>query len=369
MSRVFQRQGQWWIDFKDAQGVRHRRKVGPNRRIAREVLNGILGNVARRQHLGVIEDSAISFADFADEWWKRIAHTLKPRTQERWSGIIAKHLKPAFPGALRAITSADAERYVGHRVEQGAEPSTINREMTVLKHMLRRAVSWEYLSRNPFLDAQGRPLAGLKPLKEPSGRTRFLNADEIARLLDACTESLSPYLKPFVMAALNSGMRRNEILSLTRRTVDFDNRLVRLEQTKNGEARHVYLNQAAFDALRSLPTPIEPDGSLFPLTPHQATMLFVRAVKRAQLQDFRLHDLRHTFASYQAMAGVAGRGLQALLGHRDARMTMRYSHLSDAWLRAAVDGVVLGTETAPAPELRRNGTYLAPAPQTALSKS
>jgi integrase len=61
----------------------------------------------------------------------------------------------------------------------------------------------------------------------------------------------------------------------------------------------------------------------------------------ALIEDFRLHDCRHTFASYQAMAGIQARGLQTLLGHRDGRMTTRYSHLSDAYLKAAVDGVVL----------------------------
>jgi integrase len=79
-----------------------------------------------------------------------------------------------------------------------------------------------------------------------------------------------------------------------------------------------------------------------------------RAAKRAGIEDFRLHDARHTFASYQAMAGIQQRGLQALLGHKDSRMTMRYSHLSDAYLKAAVNAVNLGglgTE---------NGTYLAP---------
>ena len=67
MSRIFQRErnGPYWIDFKDASGVRHRRKIGPSKRVAREVLDGILGQVARRQYLGVIEDSAISFTDFA----------------------------------------------------------------------------------------------------------------------------------------------------------------------------------------------------------------------------------------------------------------------------------------------------------------
>jgi integrase len=214
----------------------------------------------------------------------------------------------------------------------GTAPATVNREITVLKHIMRRAVLWEYLSRNQ--------VAGLKALKEAPGRTRFLSPDEIARLLDACEQSESPYLRPFAIVAMNTGMRRNEILSLSRRSVDLENRFLTLRDTKNGSARHVYLNEAAFEALRSLP--IRLDGRLFPLEPNQTTMLFVRAAKRARLEDFRLHDLRHTFASYQAMAGVAGRGLQVLLGHKDARMTMRYSHLSDAYLRAAVNSVNLG---------------------------
>jgi integrase len=340
VSRLFRRDHDWWIDFKDARGVRHRKKVGPNKRVAKEVLDGILGNVARRQHLGVIEDSAISFADFAEVWWKRVAHTLKPRSQERWRGILDGHLKPSFPGALRAISAGGAAAYVARRVEHGAQPSTVNREMTVLKHMMRRAVEWEYVSSNPFLDSQGRPLAGLKALREPSGRTRFLSLEEIDQVLAACATSQSPYLRPFVVIALNTGMRRNEILGLTRKSVDWANHFLTLTDTKNGETRHVYLNDAAFAALQSMPPRLD-TPRLLPLGPNQVTMLFGRAMKRARIEDFRLHDLRHTFASYQAMSGVAARGLQALLGHRDGRMTMRYSHLSDAYLRAAIDGVVL----------------------------
>ena len=123
MSRVYRRDRSWWIDFKDAAGVRHRRKVGASKRIAKEVLNGILGNVARRQHLGIIEESAISFADFAKVWQERVKPTLKPRTQERWFGVVDNHLKPAFPGALRGITQADAECYVARRVEAAPPPT------------------------------------------------------------------------------------------------------------------------------------------------------------------------------------------------------------------------------------------------------
>jgi len=75
-------------------------------------------------------------------------------------------------------------------------------------------------------------------------------------------------------------------------------------------------------------------------------MALRRILKRAGIEDFRLHDARHTFASYQAMAGLQPRALQELLGHKDARMTMRYSHLANAYLRAAVDQVVIGVEKA-----------------------
>lgn len=83
----------------------------------------------------------------------------------------------------------------------------------------------------------------------------------------------------------------------------------------------------------------------FPFGPNQLSMAFRRAVKRAGIEDFRLHDARHTFASYQAMSGTQGRGLQALLGHKDGRMTLRYSHLSDAYLRDAVHRINLGSES------------------------
>jgi len=134
-------------------------------------------------------------------------------------------------------------------------------------------------------------------------------------------------------------MRRNEILSLTRTSVDWVNNIANLDQTKNGEARHLPLNRAAVAALRSLPARI--DGRLFPFKPNQVSVALQRAVRRARIEDFRLHDQRHTFASYQAMAGTQSRGLQSLLGHKDGRMTARYSHLSDAYLRTAVDAVVI----------------------------
>jgi integrase len=161
-------------------------------------------------------------------------------------------------------------------------------------------------------------------------------------LLAACKHL--PYLRVFVLVALNTGCRRNEILGLTRATVDWQLRGATLTVTKNGEARRVYFKDLALEALRSLPVRL--DGKLFPQKPHAVSAAFERAARRAGIENFRLHDLRHTFCSYQAMSGVAPRGLQELMGHKDPRMTARYSHINDAYLRAAVDGVQLGGNAA-----------------------
>jgi integrase len=284
--------------------------------------------------------------------------TLKPSTQERWFGLLRLHLQPAFPGALRAVTLAAAEGYIARRCAAGVAPSTVNRKVTMLKHMLARAVRWNYLGEYR--------LAQLKPLAEPEGRTRYLAPDEIAPLLAACdfqdarTALARGYLRPFVLVALNTGMRRNELLSLTRRSVDWANRFVTLEKTKNGAVRHVYLNATALETLRSLPARID-DERLFPFTPSQISMAFGRAATRAGINEFRLHDLRHTYASYHAMSGIQPRGLQALLGHRDARQTARYSHFADEYLRAAVERVNLGALLESGPDRSKNGTYMAPA--------
>jgi integrase len=383
MSRVFKRDGGWWIDYNDASEVRRREKVAASKRVAEEILNKTLDKVAREKFLGLVEEKeeGISFARFVDEvWLKRVEHTLRPRTLTRWKGIVENHLKAAFRGALRAIDLAAVELYRAHRLQaltckacdgkQSPEgptcsdcdgtgkapavtPSTVNREVSILRHVLKRAVEWKYLHQYR--------LAGLKQLPEPDGRTRFLELDQIDSLLRECETSRSRSLKPFVLIALNTGMRRGEILGLTRKSIDWANKIATLSHTKNGDARKVHLNDTAIDALRLLP--IRFDGRLFPLKDaHTVSRSFRRAVERAGIEDFRLHDLRHTFASHQAMAGTAGRGLQELLGHKDGRMTARYTHLSDGYLKAAVNGLNLGAREGNSPE---DGTHLAPAQKAA----
>ena len=109
-----------------------------------------------------------------------------------------------------------------------------------------------------------------------------------------------------------------------------------IEATKNNERRLVPINDTLYGVLKSLPVHLGTD-LLFPeITGLQLTVAFRRACKRAGIKDFRFHDLRHSFASYLTMDGENLRTVQTLLGHKDLRMTMRYSHLSPEHLRDAV---------------------------------
>jgi integrase len=102
------------------------------------------------------------------------------------------------------------------------------------------------------------------------------------------------------------------------------------------------LNETAFETLRALPRPMTKDSPLFPFKPENLSVQFRRIAKRAGIEDFHLHDLRHCFATAHAIGGTSMRGLQSLLGHRTAAMTQRYAHFSDPALRAAVETVQIG---------------------------
>ncbi len=332
----------YWVAWQEA-GRRRRKRAGRDLRVAGELLKGLEANVIKKESLNIVEDTKRSFADFVDkDWAPRCLPHMTERTAERWRSILRIHLKPFFAGPLRLISVSRVEHYVSKRAQAGAAPATIHGEVRVLSHILRRAVSWEFLARNPLVDGQG--ASRLKPIKLPRGRTRFLSHDEIHRLLVEARRCRSPYVRPFLIVALNTGMRRGEILSLTRKSVDWERRTAFLEHTKNGESRMVHLNAEAFAALKSLPVRI--DGKLFPFKEPNIISHDVAAVlKRAKIEGATLHSLRHTFASYHAMAGMNQRGLMGLLGHKDSRMTTRYSHLSEEFLKEAVENLNLGGES------------------------
>jgi len=172
-------------------------------------------------------------------------------------------------------------------------------------------------------------------LKKNNKRLRFLSEEEIERLLPECAE----HLRQIAVCAINSGMRKNEILTLKWKQIK--NGLVYLDKTKNGESRQVPIN----DDLAELFKEIRREQGL--TSKHVFTYYgrrikridraFNAALDRADIQDFKFHDLRHTSASHFIMRGGSLKELQEILGHKDIKMTMRYAHLSQEQKKKAVN--------------------------------
>jgi integrase len=145
----------------------------------------------------------------------------------------------------------------------------------------------------------------------------------------------SDNFRPFLVTALHTGMRHGEILKLTWEDVDLVNKLVRVKESKSGKSRSIPMNQTLFDLLRELPSRFE-KGPVFPAQRTHVNQTFRRLCSKAEITNFRFHDLRHTFASYLAMANVPMKNIQEYLGHGSLAMTMRYSHLAPSHHRQAI---------------------------------
>jgi integrase len=207
--------------------------------------------------------------------------------------------------------------------------ASVNREMSCLQHLFTKAVEWELIEQSPF--TRGRSLK----LKENNKRMRFLNEDEIQALLDACPE----YLKWIVETAILAGMRKSELLNL--RWDDIRGGFIYLQETKTMEPRQIPVS----DDLDSVFREIRQEHHLkseFIFTHYGRRVRdidygFRGAVRRAGIEDFKFHDLRHTFASQVLLHGGSLKDIQELLGHKSMDMTLRYSHLSQEHKLQAVN--------------------------------
>jgi integrase len=317
----------YYLSWVDAWGVRHRKKAkGSSYRSAMRELEAEHLRVEQAKILGYPPPTNDAFKKVADKFIKYQEARLTPREFVRQEAIVNKRLKPFFADSAASIRRVDIQRYITKRSRVVA-PGTVRKEFNTLKHLLRLATEWEIIFINPA--------HGVKTPMVPAGRVRYLQPSELVTLLDHCPD----WLRPIVVLAVCTGMRRSEILGLRRLDVDLMNERILLRQTKNGEGRIVQTNRMATSALRTLPTMSgeSPLQMLFSrMTPEQVSVAFLRACREAKIADFHFHDLRHTAASWMRMSGADIHTVAQLLGHKDLRMAARYQHLSPAFLAEAV---------------------------------
>jgi len=327
--KIFQaKSGKWVIDFT-CKGRRITRVIGPSKREAEAAAAAIKTDLIREKYDLIRKRQEVLFETHADEFLELYSK----QNKRSWARdeISLNHLKEFFRGKnLSEITPDAIEKYKLERRAAEISDATINRELACLKTMFNKAIEWERVKTNPA--------ARIKKFREANTQERILTADEMKRLL----ETAGPALQPILSLALNTGMRRGEILGLRWRDVDFVKGFILIEDSKSGKARKVPMNGLLFDLLRDMKREgefvfpsMDSQGQVQPM--RDVKTAFKGACRRAGIKGLRFHDLRHTAASKMIEAGVDLVTVSRILGHASIQMTMRYAHPTPENMRRAVE--------------------------------
>lgn len=307
---------------------------------ARNTEDGMIRGV----HIKRSPSEAMTIDDALDRYLAEVTPTKRTSTQYA-EKMRAKQLKKSLGDySLMSLSPKIVAKYRDGRLAEGKSPSTVRLELAMLGHLYTTAIKeWGMgLVTNPVASIR-RPAPG-------PGRNRRLSWSEARRMLKACDAHSNPMLAWIVRVALYTGMRRGEILSLTRDQVDLGRRIVRLSETKNGSARTVPLSKRAVRVFRqALSNPVQPadTGLIFfgepgrdgKRRPYEANRMWAEALKRANIINLRFHDLRHEAISSLVERGLSDQEVAAISGHKSMQMLKRYTHLRAEDLVARLDVV------------------------------
>lgn len=271
-----------------------------------------------REDLGIeepqkAEGSGVSFDELAERFIEYSHSNKRSWTRDETS---FRALSKVFSGRmLNEIKPAMIEAYRDKRKAQ-VTGSSVNRELACLKTAYNKAVLWELTLDNPVKKVNFLP--------ENPQRTRYLSKEEINKLIDAS----NGHLRPFIIFALNTGMRNSEILGLTWNRVNPEEAIAELVITKNKQVRQVHLTPDAIEALKEARTESEYCFTYGGQPIQRVTKAFNHALKKAGIKHCRIHDLRHTWASFFMMSGKATLyDLKECGGWKSYSMVQRYAHL------------------------------------------
>jgi integrase len=285
----------------------------------------------------------LTFEEFATQHYLPHAKAHK-QTWDDDKNQIERRLNPVL-GKLRLQVISPRDVAIVHTKEkERTTASTANHLLTTLRRMLNLAVKWGLLEKNPAGDQE--------KFKEGPLRERYLSKEELPRFLKALDEEADRLSVAALRLLLYTGCRREEVMSLKWENVRLDEDRIFLPKTKNGRSRTVHLNARAKNVVQDLLARREEEdrtrGSEYVFPSRQGTKKgylydlrkpFEKACMLSMVENFRIHDLRHTFASIAVSSGADLYAVQRLLGHQDIAMTQRYAHLAADDLKRATEGV------------------------------
>lgn len=323
--RVYKHTGKeiWCINVTHDAG-RIRKAIG-SKKDAENILTATIADILRDEY-NFKKSQKIRFEDFAKEYLEYSKVNKKPNSYTRDKSSFG-HLIPHFKGmALSSIKPKHIEDYKKARLDtdikvrpskKKPDPGTINRELDSLQAMFTVAEKLEkFEGKNPVKAVQK------LPMQEKS--MKILKRDEIDRLIKVC----DGFTRALVIIALNTAMRKNEILNLRWYDVDFTGGFVHIKESKSSKIRKVPMNEVVRNTIKE----VEREGEFIFHNPKTGTRIrdFYRswktACKDAKISDLRFHDLRHTAATLMVQGGIDLVTVRDILGHANIQMTVKYAH-------------------------------------------
>jgi len=347
---VYRRGKVWWIRYTGVDGKQIRESSGSAKlKAAEDLIKLRQAAVVKGEQPEVVKTKNSNFRELAEKY---LGYCISQRDYVNKKSIVGMLVQEFGNLPLKSFTLDLVERYQAKILLTKVTQTTANKRIGILKHMFTKATDWEMVS-----ESVSKAVHKVKLFKVDNTRTRFLSDTEIRELFQACDyvrvlksgkvmKNSREHLKSIIAVALNTGCRRGEILSLRWEQIDLKHGFINLIKTKNTEKRSIKINDTLHETLSGLVRRIDIPWVFYnPKTGKQykeVTHSFKTVCKRAEIDDFRFHDLRHTFASHLVMKGVDLTTVSRLMGHKSLTMTLRYAHLAPNHLANAVN-VLNGT--------------------------
>lgn len=320
---VRRRGAHWHYDFQ-IEGVRYRNAI-PD---AKTKSDATIAEIKERARILEGRYEKRKKAPTLKEFWKEYLIWAKEnkrswRDDEKRSKVLLDKFGKL---PLNGITQFAIEQFKRERLktktnrDNDRKPATVNRELQLLSKILTLAIERGHIQKNVC--------RSVRKLAENNERYRYLTTEEEAKLFDVLNDERFDRLRPVVAVALQTGMRKGELLSLEWRDVDFSQKTIRVRaaKTKTGVGRFVPISETAFLCLLELSLDKQSDSVFNVRCVNRA---WYKALQLAELKDFHFHDLRHTTATRLAAAGADGFLIAEILGHSNLQTTKRYAHAGD----------------------------------------
>jgi len=340
-SIVKARSGNWQVQIR-IKGWPTQRKTFRIKRDAEAWARTTEDEITRGIFIARNESESMTISEALDKYLSEVTPTKKAETQKREIGRSKLLKEKLGKYSLASLNSKTISQFRDDRIKDGKSNNTVRLDLALLSHLYTTAMKeWQ-------LGLAMNPVANVRKPSPGKGRTRRLSGDEEDRLFRACRAHSNPFLIWIVKLALYTAMRQGEILSLTRDQINLKKRTIFLPDTKNDTVRTVPLFKKAHEViLEVLEHPVRPkdtdllffgepgkDGQRKPYTINR---VWSNALIRAEMEDFRFHDLRHEATSRLVEAGLTDQQVSSITGHKSMQMLKRYTHLRNEDLVKILD--------------------------------